>query len=312
MTTNYQENKKGGSKRGLIIAFIIILLGINGVQLWLNLSKTEEIQKKDLTITEQKSEISTKTIELDKVIRELEQKKAELAQLGADTATLAGEILKLKKERDSFAKEARLNKEKYEEMMARIDDAMRLKDRAEADVSYWKVIATRLDSTNRELKAIQEHFIDSLKKLNLSKEQLAEKVAIASVLKAENIRFEGINNKGKSKEDTEFRVKSLEKLRVRFQLGENKIAQVENKEIYLRVIEPSGSVLFDESMGGGLFEVDQKEIPYTLKTNILFDNKRPEVTFTYHKGNMYKLGKYTIELYSDGYSIGSGSFQVKK
>jgi len=312
MTTNYQENKKGGNKRGLIIAFIIILLAINGVQLWLNLSKTEEIEKKEMTITEQKTEISSKTLELDKVIKELEQKKIELAKLGADTASLASEIIKLKGERDQFKKEARLNKERYEEMMVRIDEANRIKDRAEADVSYWKQIATRLDSTNRELKLIQEHFIDSLKKLNLTKEQLAEKVAIASLLKAENIRFEGINNKGKAKQDVEFKVKSLEKLRVIFNLGENRIAQLENKVIYMQVIEPDGSVLFDESMGGGMFEADQKQVPYTLKTDVLFDNKKPEVRFIYLKGNPYKLGKYTVELFSDGYSIGSGSFLVKK
>lgn len=312
MTSNYQENKKGGNKRGLIIAFIIILLAINGVQLWLNLSKTEEIEKKDLTIVEQKTEISNKTEELDKVLQELESKKRELARLGADTAKLAQEIIQLRAERNQFAKESRLDKKRYEEMLVSIDEANRLKDRAEADVSYWKSIASRLDSTNRQLKVIQERFIDSLKRLNLTKEQLAQQVAIASVLKAENLRFEAISNKGKAKADEEFRVKSIDKLRVLFNLGENKIAKIENKVVYMKVIEPDGSTLFDESMGGGTFKADGKETPYTLKTDVLFDNHKPNVSFLYQKGNPFKIGRHTVEIYVDGAIIGSGNFTVKK
>jgi len=311
MVSSNPETKTSGGKRGLIIAFIIILLAINGVQLWISVSKTEEIEKKDMTIKEQKSEISNTKNELDKVIQDLEQKKRELAQLGADTARLSKEIMDLKVERTKLAKESRLNKQRYEELLAKIDEANRLRDRAEADVSYWKSIAARLDSTNKQLQYAQEKFIDSLKRLNLSKEQLAEKVALASVLKAENMKFEAINNKGKVKDGQEFKVKAIEKLRISFNIAENKIARVENKEIYLRLNEPDGSTLFDLATGGGMFTYEGKEIPFTLKTDVLFDNKKPEVGFVYLKGGAYKPGKYTVELYSEGYIIGTGTFTVK-
>jgi hypothetical protein len=136
-------------------------------------------------------------------------------------------------------------------------------------------------------------------------------VALASVLKAENMKFEAINNKGKVKDGQEFKVKALEKLRISFNIAENKIARVENKEIYLRLNEPDGSTLFDLATGGGMFTYEGKEIPFTLKTDVLFDNKKPEVGFVYLKGSGYKPGKYTVELYSEGYIIGTGSFTVK-
>ena len=58
--------------------------------------------------------------------------------------------------------------------------------------------------------------------------------------------------------------------------------------------------------------VEGKEIPYTLKTDLLFDNRRPEVAFIYLKGSSYKPGKHTVELYSEGFSIGTGTFLIKK
>jgi hypothetical protein len=309
--TNNQESKKSGSKRGLIIAFIIILLAINGVQLWLNLSKTEDIEKKDMTITEQKARIDSTTTELDKVIKDLEAKKQELAKLGADTTRMSEAITKLIEERNKYAKESRFNQIRYQEILVRIEEANRLRDIAETEVVKWKNYAALLDSTNRKLKVEKEYFIDSLKKLNYTQAQLVEKVAVASVLKAENLRFEAISNKGRVKEGDEFRAKSLEKLRVIFSLGENKIAKIEKKIIFLRIIEPDGSALFDNSTGGGTFIFEEKEIPYTDKREILFDNKKPEIAFNYFKGSPYKPGKYTIELYADNFNIGTGSFEVK-
>jgi cell division protein ZapB len=306
------ENKKGGNKRGLIIAFIIILLAVNGVQLWLNLSKDQEIEKKDITIEEQKTIINNKTEEFDKVLAELNQKKAELAALGEDTARLSQEIARLTTERNKYAKEARLTKEKYKDLELALEQANLLRNKADERVKYLEDLNTIISQENRELKVKQEKFIDSLKRLNLTKEQLAEKVAIASVLKAENLRFEAISSKGKAKEGTEFRAKSLEKIRVVFNIADNKIAKFENKEIYLRIIEPDGSALFDMATGGGSFVAEGKEIPYTLKTDLLFDNKRQEVGFVYMKGSPYKPGKHTVELYCEGFNIGTGSFIVKK
>ncbi|MBX9851552.1 MAG: hypothetical protein K2X86_07310 [Cytophagaceae bacterium] len=312
MSSNVQEPKKGGGKRGLIIAFIIILLAINGVQLWLNLSKTDEIEKKDMTIAEQKIEITNKKKELDQVIADLEQKKQELAALGADTTRLGQELAELKKERNVLAKQVRINKNKYDELEARIFEANKLRDQAEAQVAYWKNVAAMLDSTNRELKAEKERFIDSLKRLNFTAEQLQEKVAIASVMRAENIKFEAVSHKGKAKAGTEFKAKALEKLRITFNLGDNKIAKIENKVVYLRVVESDGSVLFDETTGGGTFEFEGKQIPYTAKTDILFDNKKPQGSYTYIKGSPYKPGKHTIELYCEGFLIGQGVLNIKK
>ncbi len=89
------------------------------------------------------------------------------------------------------------------------------------------------------------------------------------------------------------------------------MAEVASKDIYMRLIEPDGAALYDLATGGGTFMIDGKETFYTAKQEILFDNSRQAVTFVYDKGNPYKEGKHTIELYADGYMIGQGAFVVK-
>jgi hypothetical protein len=69
--------------------------------------------------------------------------------------------------------------------------------------------------------------------------------------------------------------------------------------------------LFDVARGSGTFELDGKETFYTEKQEILFDNTQQQVNFLYEKGSEYLPGRYVMELYTDGYLMGSKSFRVK-
>ena len=44
---------------------------------------------------------------------------------------------------------------------------------------------------------------------------------------------------------------------------------------------------------------------------ILFDNTRQKMTLIYEKGTDYASGTYTIEVFTDGYSMGKTQFIVK-
>ena len=83
-----KEKKKGSNKNGLIIAFIVILLAVNAVQLFLGLNKSKLIEEKDHTIAEKQVTIDSTNAELTKVIHDLEAKKEEIARLGGDTTRL--------------------------------------------------------------------------------------------------------------------------------------------------------------------------------------------------------------------------------
>jgi hypothetical protein len=143
-----------------------------------------------------------------------------------------------------------------------------------------------------------------------NKDELATKVAIASQLKAENIAMVSVNGKGKEKESP-FRKKQLEKIKVEFTIAENKVAPIEGKKILIRVIDENGQPIFDTTKGSGTFMLEGREEFYTAAQEILFDNTQQQLAFVYDKGSEYTAGTYKVEIYTDGYLMGTTQFVVR-
>ena len=119
-----------------------------------------------------------------------------------------------------------------------------------------------------------------------------------------------VNSRGKERESP-FKNRQLEKLKVEFTIADNKVAPIEGKKIFIRVVDENGQVVFDMAKGSGSFMINNKEEFYTAQQEILFDNTRQKLTFFYNKGSEYPSGNYTIEVYTDGYLMGTASFVVK-
>ena len=87
----------GKSKKGIIIAVIFLMLIANGIFIYFQVTKNDELlNEKELTIEQQKAEMEKTKAELQSAIAELETKKSELAKLGADTVALHNELLRVK------------------------------------------------------------------------------------------------------------------------------------------------------------------------------------------------------------------------
>ena len=133
---------------------------------------------------------------------------------------------------------------------------------------------------------------------------------MASQLKAENISLVSVNDKGKEKEPP-FRKRQLEKIKVEFTIADNKVAPIEGKKILVRVIDQNGQPIFDTTKGSGTFILNGKEEFYTSAQEILFDNTGQKLSFTYDKGSEYTAGNYLVEIYTDGYLMGTTRFEVR-
>ena len=89
----------------------------------------------------------------------------------------------------------------------------------------------------------------------------------------------------------------------------NPIAAENNKDIYVRVLDANGAVL--ENGNGGIVQADGKEVGYSFKQSVPFENNDQRVNIISGKGATYSKGKYNVELYSEGFKIGKGAFEVK-
>jgi hypothetical protein len=79
----------------------------------------------------------------------------------------------------------------------------------------------------------------------------------------------------------------------------------------VRVIDQNGQPIFDTTKGSGTFILNGKEEFFTSAQEILFDNTGQKLSFTYDKGSEYTAGNYLVEIYTDGYLMGSTRFEVR-
>jgi cell division protein ZapB len=303
-----QNQEKQGSRKILLTIFIIVLIALNGVLLYLNIKNKEESTQKDVVIEAKDAELDATSAKMDSISKELDLRISEVQKLGGDVETLTQAKTQLEKDRNSLRTASTAERRRLQEKIEAYETLLTNKDE---EISKLKSVNEELFSENTTLKTQKNQLNESISEIERTKQALAEKVAVASALKSENLNINAINEKGKERDGGEYRAKQVDKIKISFNLAENNVAEIESKDIYMRLIEPDGAALFDLATGGGTFAYEGKEAFYTAKKQILFDNTRQNITFVYDKGNPYKSGKHVVELYADGYLIGTGSFVVK-
>jgi uncharacterized protein (DUF3084 family) len=295
----------------LVVVLIIILLSANGFQYYLSQQDKEEIIEKDIVIKEKVADLSKASSALDSMRNALNIKIEEITRLGGDTASIG--LLKRQIERDlrNARRQNFKSKEMIEDLQGRIEDyELQLADKDE-EIQKLKEENKSLFAETRQLKNKIVAKEDSISKLSESKAMLSEQVQIASRLRAEEIRISIIDSKGREKQDDDYRAKKISKLKVQFKIADNKVARIENKEVFMRITDPEGGYLYDIGSGGGTFTIEGRDSPYTSKLSFLFDNKQPNLSFLWDKGSPYKTGTYTIELFSEGNKLGQANFVVR-
>lgn len=307
------ENKSGGGKKALIIVFILLLLGGNGYLIY----NKVETEKQHVSAIEGKDAIIAKReATLDSLHSELKLRFDEIAALAGDTVALGQAIRELELEKVKLKKSTNIAwgkvknlekmKNQYEQMLKQQDEELLVLRSASDSLSKY----------NMELKQTLVTKEDEISTLVNQKDELTGQVELAKILSADKFSFSYLDKKGNLKqwEDTgipTFKSKSVIKLRTDFKLMPNKVALVENKEVYLQIKDPSGNTIYDLSLGSGEFDFDGRQEYYTLKEDVLYDTRGKQVTFIYEKGSPFVVGTYKVNIYCEGKLIGNDSFAIR-
>lgn len=301
---NPVEPKKASNKTAIIIALLSIIVIIQSIKIYLDYQEKVEVNEQ-LAVTEE--DLASTMQRLNEIQAELNEKISEIEKLGGDIT----ELQKAKAEVDAELKRTRSRTSRnIKELKDRVEGYEQLLKLKDEELEKLKSLNKELYSENRTLKTKQNELSDSINRLSKNTDELATKVAIASQLKAENIKVVSVNGRGKER-TSPFRSKQLEALKVEFSIAENKVAPIEGKKIMIKVTDENGQVIFDVAKGSGTFILDGKEEFYTAAQEILFDNTRQKLTFLYEKGSEYASGNYTVDIFTDGYRMGQMSFSVK-
>ena len=308
-TSQVESQDRPGDNKTKPLLIIIGLLTLTILVILFLFYQNNQASRRQLQSNKQ--ELTETYNKLESISNELDMKIEEIQKLGGDVEELRLIRETLEMEKEQLQNEGTLAKKQYTKIRNRVEGYRELLVSKDAEISELKRLNEVLYSENTELKEEKKTLNQTLSEIQLDKQTLAKKVAQASQLEAENIQVIGLNSKGKGKERDRYRSSQLAQLQVKFNLAKNEVAPIEGKDIIVRVIEPDGNVVFDVARGSGTFMHDGKEMYYTAKQNILFDNSGQELSFLYEKGSDYNEGRHTVEIYADDHVIGTASFEVR-
>ena len=294
----------GGTGRIILIVILAIALVGIGIFAYLQYGQNQELEQAKAEIEAEKQEL---IVELEQAGKELEAKIILVDSLGGDVA----ELLELKAQLETEKEQIRRNKDlQLRDLRDKVEGYEYLLKEKDKEIEKLQVMTENLMTENTSLKSTQNELQSTLSNLNEEKEQLQTKVEKASRLQAENITTKAINSRGREREG-EFRPRHIDQIMVSFSLANNEVAPLGGRDILLRILDPQGNALFDVATGSGTFMKDGREVFYTAKQEIIFDNSGQALSFTYQKTKEFASGRYTVELYEGNESIGKSYFVVK-
>ena len=284
----------------ILSVIIIIFIVVSSYLIYNN------IQKEKIRIKQQ-NELDELYIDLDSVSNVLNDKILTISQLGGDIDSLL--ILKenIETEKREFRNRAyaQINR-----LQGKVDGYRELLLAQDEEIEKLKKLNEQLFEENKEQKVEINTLNDKITNINRSNKKLEEQIEIAGRLEIKDIEIVGVFRNGSTKINS-FKNRSLNKLIVNFTVLENSLSKIEVLDIYLRIIKPSGQVVYDISKGSGSFTFDKRELFYSIKDEILIDKSEMTYNIEYVKSEELNKGEYQVILYTNNYEIGRSEFIIK-
>lgn len=163
-----------------------------------------------------------------------------------------------------------------------------------------------LVAENTEIRQQMKQVRNANTELSKVKEELSDKVEIASVIQAKDVAAVPLNKK--RKETT--RISLLDKIRVCFTLRENPIAKAGEKEVFMRVIRPDSLVI--TTSPDNLFEYRRSKLIYSASRIVDYINQDIEMCIFMDNTGDFIVGNYSVELFLENNIIGRTTFMLPK
>ena len=298
----------------LSIPLIIALLGTWGYIIWDKSKTKDEIQKKDSQYSVVISEKDTLQSLLDEATNRYDnlkttnaKKDTTITNRDKDIASKKAQIQGLISKKNATASELKQAKDLIASLNTDIED---YKAQVEVLKGQNVVLTQEKEVVTQERNKVKLDF-DSAKSVIKAREDVID---VGSTLHAANFTILGIQEKGNGKEKETTKAKKVDKVRISFDLDENRIATSGPKDLYILVTSPDGKPISVEALGSGKFSTREgEEKTFTQKVNVNYSQgQKQRVSFDWKQNSPYETGDYKIEVYHNGFKIGEGTRHFKK
>ena len=326
MSTNINQTnpKKQDDNKVIILASLLGLLFLTNIFFlykWISTSKSKGNQITELTQenTELEADYTSAIAELEGIKVELESSKGVNAELDSIIAIREQEI----NDKQAYIKKLQstgsANKNVITQLNAEIAGfkAQMAKDRSVID-SLFKVsgqLQMDKDQLTQEKQVLSTELQEEkivTQQLNVDKKFLSSKYELGKLLPVNNVVVTGIKEKkGGEKEAETNKASRMDKLKIQFNTGNNKVNDDEKITTYLRLVRPDGGLVTGTSSGEfKLADEGGRKLNYTVPAAFNYAQK-DKVVEVYLSNTTFAPGSYTLEIYQDGYMIGGSKFALK-
>ena len=173
-----------------------------------------------------------------------------------------------------------------------------------------KIKLTEEKRTITEERDVVKKNYDSATSVIKEKEDIID---IGSTLHASNFNIIGLKSNGTKEKETTT-AKRVDKLKISFDLDENRITQSGAKDIFVCITAPDGTPVAVEALGSGKFVTrDGVEKLYTKKVQVSYvQGEKQSISVQWQQNSEFQTGSYRIEVYNNGFKIGEGVRTFKK
>ncbi len=289
----------------MYIVLVIFALGIIGLSIKL-LSVSKEVKVLKAEKEKQKIELQK---ELDSLVAQHEKIKVEYGEL-SDSLAAKDSII------EANAKEIKklLNtKWEYFKVKKKLSRLQKIAQTYVHQMDSLYTVNHQLEEENLMIK--EEIKIEKQKnrKLEQVKEQLSEKVEIASALHAYNTKATPVHIKGSGKERVTNKISRVDKIKICFTIGKNDIVEPGTKTLYVRIARPDKKILVKDRSDKYSFEFNGEKLQYTIKKVFDYNQKSIDMCVYWSKRPAQELqpGLYYVDLFEGNNEIGHTTFTLK-
>jgi TolA-binding protein len=307
--------KNNNNGRNILTAVLVIaLFGTWGYIIY-DKSKTREkedvltaqVISGDSTKNQLQQELNDATLRLDALKTTNAQADSLIGTKNTEIQELQSKVQKILNDKNASA--------------SQLSEARRLIAQLKGNIETYTAEIETLKSKNTQLtqeknlvtqqRDVMQKNYDSASQLIRQKEDVID---VASTLHASNFKITGIQEKSSGREKETSKAKKVDKIRITFDVDENRVTPSGTKDIYIAITSPDGKPVLVDALGSGkMVTRDNVERPFTKKIEINYiQGQKLPVSVEWSQNSDFQTGNYKIEIYNNGFKIGQGVVNFKK
>lgn len=301
MTGESRNNNNSKRIMTIVVSVLIIALIVLIIYMFSNKSYYNQLlEEKEIQRVELQSELDSLMVEHDKI-------KVEYGAL-SDSLSLKDSIIlanadEIKKLLDT--------KYEYTLVKRKLDKLREVSKGYLRQMDSLYTLNRALTIENNEMKKEVAREKERSNQLQKDKIKVEDQITKAAILKAYNVTATPVRTKGGGKEETTNKKSRVERIKISFTLGENKLITAGKKTIYVRISDPFENIICKSRSDEYSFRFSGQILQFTMKEIVDYDGSaKPVSIYWTTDGDKMKSGSYNVTIYSEDSIIGYAAFTI--